>query len=35
METIESLVTCIANYSNFRSFKVDASSVIGPVVTDK
>jgi len=34
-ETVESVVTCIANYSGFRSFKVDASSVIGPVVTDK
>ena len=34
-ETAESLVTCIANYSNYRSFKVDASSVIGPVVKDK
>jgi len=32
--TVESLVTCIAGYSNFRSFKVDASSVIGPVVKD-
>jgi hypothetical protein len=34
-ETVESVVNCIASYSDFRSFKVDASSVIGPVVTDR